>query len=180
MADDKHVGSRTALLACGLALLLAGLAPGRAHPASGSRVSATALESGIFRALNDVRAEHGLRPLRVSTALTAAARQHTFEMLDDGYFEHESANGAPFWKRVERYYPQGAGSWDVGENLMWSSASLRASRAVEIWMESPGHRENILSPAWREIGVAAVHSGTSTGSYGGGPVTIITADFGVR
>jgi uncharacterized protein YkwD len=53
-------------------------------------------------------------------------------------------------------------------------------KAVELWLGSHDHRQNILSPTWREIGVAAVHASTSTGEYGGGPVTIITTDFGVR
>src|SRR5262245_45888063 len=121
MADDKRVGRRTALFACGLALLVAAIAPAVAHPASGSRTAVTALELGILNDLNAIRAAHGLSRLKRSTELTAAARQHTFEMLDDGYFEHESANGAPFWKRIERYYPQNGAHWKVGENLMWSS-----------------------------------------------------------
>ena len=175
-----HLGRRTALLACGLVLLVASVAPGAVHSATGSRTTATALERGILAELNGVRAAHGLRPLKLSSALAAAARQHTFEMLDDGHFEHESANGAPFWKRIEQFYPQGIGHWEVGENLLWWSPSLTARKAVEFWMGSAGHRENILSPTWREIGIAAVHSSTSTGEYGGGAVTLITADFGVR
>jgi uncharacterized protein YkwD len=180
MADENHVGRRTALVACGLALVAAALVPAAAHTASGSRSTVTSLEAGILAELNTVREAHNLKPLKLSTGLTAAARQHTFEMLDDGYFEHESKNGAPFWKRVEQYYPQGSGYWEVGENLIWCSPSLRAKKAVELWMDSAGHRENILSPRYREIGIAAVHSTSSTGEYGGGAVTIITTDFGVR
>ena len=180
MADEQHVGRRTALIVCGLALLAAAIVPGAAHASSGSRSTVTALEAGILGELNAVREAHHLRPLRLSTGLTAAARQHTFEMLDDGYFEHESKSGAPFWKRVERYYPQGSGYWEVGENLIWCSPSLRAKRAVELWMGSAGHRANILSPIYREVGIAAVHSTSSTGAYGGGAVTIITTDFGTR
>jgi uncharacterized protein YkwD len=180
MADDMHVGRRTALVGCVVALLVAAVAPSVADAASGSRTTSSVLETGILGELNDIRVAHGLRPLRRSTALTAAAQQHTVEMIEDGYFEHESANGSPFWQRVERYYPQGANAWEVGENLIWCSPTLRAKRAVELWMDSPGHRANILSPKWREIGIAAVHSSTSTGEYGGGAVTVITTDFGVR
>jgi uncharacterized protein YkwD len=68
----------------------------------------------------------------------------------------------------------------VGENLIWCSPSIRAKKAVELWMASSGHRQNILSKTWREIGIAAVFSSTSRGTYGGGPVTVITTDFGVR
>jgi uncharacterized protein YkwD len=81
-----------------VAVTVTAIAPG-AGSATGSRSTATELEVGILGDLNDVRAAHGLRPLKLSPALTAAARQHTFEMLDDGYFKHESVNGKPFWKR---------------------------------------------------------------------------------
>jgi uncharacterized protein YkwD len=47
-------------------------------------------------------------------------------------------------------------------------------------MDSAGHRRNILSTTWREIGIAAVHSTTSRGTFGGGAVTVITTNFGVR
>jgi uncharacterized protein YkwD len=49
-----------------------------------------------------------------------------------------------------------------------------------MWMNSPGHRENLLSRRWREIGLGAVHVASAGGEFGGGPVTVITADFGVR
>jgi uncharacterized protein YkwD len=47
-------------------------------------------------------------------------------------------------------------------------------------MNSPPHRANLLSPRWREVGLAAVHVGRAPGVYGGREVTIVTADFGVR
>jgi uncharacterized protein YkwD len=180
MAEYKHVGRRTALVLCGFALLVAAIAPGLGRSATGSGASASAYERSVVAAMNDVRVGHGLRPLKLDASLTAAARQHTFEMLNVGYFEHESANGGAFSKRIARFYTAGAGSWEVGENLLWGSPSVDATRAVQIWMESPGHRRNILSRSWRDVGVAAVNSATSTGEYGGGPVTIITVDFGVR
>ena len=118
---------------------------------------------------------------RLNSGLTAAARQHSFEMVADGYFEHESANGAQFWDRVEQFYPAGpraTGWW--ARTCSVARRRSRAERAVEIWMGSAGHRKNILSPRWREIGISAVYSSSSGGTYGGGPVTVITTDFGVR
>jgi len=47
-------------------------------------------------------------------------------------------------------------------------------------MQSGGHRANILNPRWREVGIGAVHSTTARGAFTRRPVTIITADFGVR
>jgi uncharacterized protein YkwD len=140
-----------------------------------------ALESSVLQRINEVRHEHGLRPLRLSARLAAAAAQHSNEMGADGYFAHESVDGSAFWKRVVRWYPsQGSRSWTVGENLLWSSPDVTPGAAVTMWMNSPEHRANLLSRAWREIGLAAVHFDSAPGTYGGRPVTIVTADFGAR
>jgi uncharacterized protein YkwD len=47
-------------------------------------------------------------------------------------------------------------------------------------MKSAGHRQNILTAKYREIGISAVFSSTSTGAFGGSAVTLITTDFGTR
>jgi uncharacterized protein YkwD len=52
--------------------------------------------------------------------------------------------------------------------------------AVRMWMKSPGHRENILTARWREIGLSAVHATAAPGTFRGLDVTIVTTDFGVR
>jgi uncharacterized protein YkwD len=101
-------------------------------------------------------------------------------MGEMGYFEHESFNGAPFWKRIERFYPARRGYWSVGENIFWESPDTTASSAVHEWMTSPPHRQNVLAREWREVGVAAVHFDAAPGAFGGRSVTIVTADFGVR
>jgi uncharacterized protein YkwD len=140
-----------------------------------------ALESSVLQRINQVRREHGLQPLRASAKLAAAAAQHSNEMGADGYFAHESVDGSAFWKRVVRWYPSsGRRSWTVGENLLWSSPDVTPSGAVTMWMNSPEHRANLLSRAWREIGLAAVHVDSAPGVYSGRPVTIVTADFGAR
>src|ERR1051326_6691286 len=142
----------------------------------------TALEGDLLHEINDVRREHGLRPLALSPKLTAAAVQHTREMGADGYFEHESFDNTEFWKRIEHWYPsKGFGAWAVGENLLYSAPELEsAPSGVQDWMASPGHRANLLSHTWREIGLAAMHFDSAPGEYDGGPVTIVTADFGYR
>ncbi|HET7449123.1 MAG TPA: CAP domain-containing protein [Gaiellaceae bacterium] len=163
-----------------IVLAAAALAPA-AVPAAGRMTTPTGLESGVLDQLNGIRAQHGLAPLRLNARLSAAAAQHSREMGVDGYFRHESADGSAFWKRIARYYATDHyGLWSVGENLLWSSPDVGPTRAMEIWMHSPEHRANILSPRWREIGVAAVHVSSAPGSYNGLPVTIVTTDFGVR
>ena len=142
---------------------------------------ATALEAALVTTINSVRREHGLKPLTSSAKLSRAATQHTREMGADGYFEHESFDSTPFWKRIERWYPSKKWrSWSVGENLVYSSPDLNARDAVDMWMHSPEHRANMLSRTWREIGVSAIHFGSAPGEYDDQPVTIVTADFGTR
>jgi uncharacterized protein YkwD len=141
----------------------------------------TALALALVREINDVRREYGLKPFVTSARLSTAAAQHTREMGVDGYFEHDSYDSTPFWKRVERCYPsKGWRSWSVGENLLYSSPDITASNSVDLWMNSPPHRANLLNRTWREIGISAIHFDEAPGEYDGQPVTIVTADFGLR
>jgi uncharacterized protein YkwD len=148
-----------------------------AHRASAAR----ALEQGVLYNMNAFRREHGLAPLRLSTALTAAARKHSGDMATRGYFSHTSVGGTSFDRRIARYYPMGNKRyWSVGENLLWSSPDVDASRALDMWINSPEHKRNMLTARWKEIGLAAVHVPSAPGTFGGREVTIVTADFGVR
>ena len=144
-------------------------------------VALSSLESDLLGDINALRAQHGLAPLHLSAQLTAASRAHTQEMARLGYFEHESADGTEFWKRIEAFYPQGNRSmWSVGENLLYAEPDIDAAGALQSWLESPPHRANLLSRNWRDIGVAAVHAVAAPGDYDGHDVTIMTTDFGVR
>jgi uncharacterized protein YkwD len=148
---------------------------------SGTRAAMAALESSVVARMNGVRRSHRLRPLRMSRRLRTAALFHSKDMGRRGYFEHDSLTGTQFWRRIERFYPsRGFSSWTVGENLLWGSDTYDATFAVREWMESPPHRQNILSRDWREVGIGAVFFGHAPGEYGGRPVTIVTADFGSR
>ena len=166
-----------ALAALVAALLAPSAAPATQHGSS----TMSALESGVVQQVNAIRAAHGLKPVHLDARLTTAAAQHTREMGADGYFEHASHDGTAFWKRIARYYASSDyGYWSVGENLLWSSPDVDPQHALELWMASPEHRANILTPRWREVGVSAVHFAAAPGAYRGLEVTIITTDFGVR
>lgn len=158
------------------------LAPATASAHRGAAaVRQTALEAQLAQQINAVRRSYGLKPLAVSSKLTSAAAAHTREMGADGYFEHDSFDSTPFWKRVARWYPsRGWRSWSVGENLVYRSPGVSADSAVELWMNSPPHRANILGRSWREIGISAIHFDAAPGEYNGAAVTIVTADFGIR
>jgi uncharacterized protein YkwD len=138
-------------------------------------------DAQVVAATNAIRRSHGLDGLRVSQGLAAAADHHSRSMAEVGFFAHESADGTAFWKRVQQYYAQGNASyWAVGENIIWASPEISVDEAMKAWMNSPGHRENILARDWREIGCASVRDDSAPGVYGGRNVVLITCDFGVR
>jgi uncharacterized protein YkwD len=174
-------GARTVIAVAVVALLGALAAPAAQSGKVANRVALSSLESGVLSDLNKIRAQHGLQPVKISARLTASATQHSKEMGADGYFEHSSHDGTVFWKRINRWYGQsGYGYWSVGENLLWSSPDVDPAGAMQLWMNSPEHRANILTARWREIGISAVHLPAAPGTYKGLEVTIITTDFGIR
>jgi uncharacterized protein YkwD len=131
--------------------------------------------------MNALRRQHNLVPLRHSAGLAAAAREHSNDMARRGYFRHNSPAGLSFSRRIARFYPIGSHRyWSAGENLLWSSGELNATAALTLWLDSPKHRNVMLTARWREVGVSAVHVGSAAGVYGGRDVTIVTVDFGVR
>ena len=176
--------TRVSILALASALtVLGGFAAGASGASQPVRTLAAAdqLEVNVLAELNKIRRQHGLVALRLSTPLSAAADSHSRAMGTHGFFAHESRDGSEFWRRVQRFYGQrGNGTWSVGENLLWSSGGLSARAAVELWMKSPGHRRNILTARWREIGLSAVNVAAAPGVFGGNDVVIVTTDFGVR
>lgn len=174
--------ARVLVCALGVVLLcLLAVPVASSAPTAGKARSVTALNNSILRAVNRVRIQHNLAPLTASPQLAVAAADHSRSMAYEGYFTHESSDGSAFWQRIQHYYPaSGFHYWAVGENLVWASPDLSAAQAVQMWMNSPPHRANLLSKRWHQIGLAAVHSSSAPGSYQNLAVTIVTADFGVR
>ena len=141
-----------------------------------------ALEGGVIREMNKVRVAEGLRPLHASPSLRAAARSHTRAMLEHGFFAHESLDGTAFSERIRRHYTnRGWMKWSVGEALLAGSGDTLEARAiVKAWLESPSHREILLSPTWRDAGIGALYATTAPKEYGGAETIVVTADFGLR
>jgi uncharacterized protein YkwD len=170
-------------LALALALTLALVAAPASQAACSSAGASvkTASKRALVRAtlcvLNAERAKHRLRPLRLNRKLAAAARGHSGAMASRHFFSHNSLNGASFLERIRRTgYLRGARSWSVGENIAWGSGRLATPRAIgRAWMNSPGHRANILSRSFRAIGIG-IAAGTPSGSGG----ATYTTDFGRR
>lgn len=178
----NRVGVQALRLALATVLLVAtGYFAASALATSHSEKNLSTLNHQVFAAVNRFRAAHGLVALRESAALDRSARQHSNEMGRRGYFAHSSADGTVFWRRIRHYYTaKGYSYWSVGENLVWESPSLSASGAMKLWIGSPPHLKNLLTPQWRQIGVSAVRVADAPGVYGGRRVVIVTTDFGVR
>ncbi len=148
-----------------------------AAPASARAPSAltTAKERQVLAALNEVRADHGLPRLRFAPALWRAARKHSRDMGQRGYFSHSSrASGESFDQRVLRFQDRRKVRW-LGETIGWGAGELaEPEEMVRMWMDSPPHRRTILDGRFRIVGI-----GTWTGQFNGyAGVRIYTADFG--
>jgi uncharacterized protein YkwD len=140
-----------------------------------------ALARSLALEINVFRAKLGLRSLIVHPSLAMAAESHSLDMARTGYFAHESSNGRPFALRVKRFYPaEGYRMWRAGETLLWASPDVDAKRALAMWLQSPQHRRILVTPAWREIGLSAVHTPSGRRMFDTLEVTVVTADFGAR
>jgi uncharacterized protein YkwD len=130
--------------------------------------------------LNRERARYGLKALKLNKKLSVAARRHARDMARRNYFSHETLGGGSFVDRIRRTgYLSGARSWMVGENLAWGShGNSRPSTIMRLWMNSPGHRANILNGGFREIGIGVVYDAPVRG--GGTPAGTYATDFGYR
>jgi uncharacterized protein YkwD len=173
-----------------LALLCATLLPATA----GARPAACASAHVVVRAatvrparnatlclLNRIRAQAGLPPLRLNRRLSAAARRHSREMVRRHYFGHASVHGAsPFQRIFATHYVPRRGTWWLGENIAWGSASLAQPLAiVRAWMHSAPHRANILSRRYRDIGIGIAPGLPLHGRrLAGQPGATYTTDFG--
>jgi uncharacterized protein YkwD len=111
--------------------------------------------ASVVAAMNEQRAQFGLRPLREDPRLDAAAADRMRDMEELSYWSHEAPDGrSPFLWLALRHYPFRF----AGENL------ARGFETTELlvggWMESKGHRENILSHDYDDCGVAVIEGGT--------------------
>ena len=131
-------------------------------------------------ALNRERAHNGLRELKLNKELSRAARRHAHDMGRRNYFSHDTLGGGTFVDRIRAEgYLKGARSWTVGENLAWGSHGYSRPRVImRMWMNSQGHRANILNTSFREIGIGLAYNAPV--ANGGKPVCIYATDFGAR
>jgi uncharacterized protein YkwD len=117
--------------------------------------NAPALTEEVARLMNAERSRRGLRPLVFSENLQRAAERQACDMAMNGVRSHRGSDGSTFARRYRAAGGCGAG----GENIAWGQGS--AARTIEWWMNSSGHRANILQRRARAYGVAvAVRDGS--------------------
>ncbi len=107
---------------------------------------------------NIERREHGLVPLTFDSQLSSAAQRHSSHMARDDFFAHTGSDGDPF----SRIRATGYQYSSAAENI---AAGQQAPEAVvTAWMNSPGHRANILNPNYTEIGIGYFYLQNDTGN----------------
>jgi uncharacterized protein YkwD len=125
---------------------------------------------------NYARAKQGLAPLQLTPVLNAAGQAKLKSDISCGEFTHTPC-GQPF-VTVFATYIQGAASYEIGENILWGTGSYGSPRqAMNGWLHSAGHRENILTPSYTELGVGYLSGQTFQGSTG---ATLWSQEFGLR
>ncbi|QHY97019.1 General stress protein 16U [Streptomyces sp. S4.7] len=115
--------------------------------------------SDVVALTNAERTAARLRPLSDDPRLTTAAQAHSDEMVARGFYSHTSPDGRQPWDRAAA---AGCTHRGTGENIACGQRS--AAEVVRGWMDSPGHRANILKPDFTHIGIG-FHGGGEAGTY---------------
>jgi uncharacterized protein YkwD len=129
--------------------------------------------------LNAERAANGLGALTENASLSRASLAFSQQMVDQSFFAHVAPDGTDLVARLTAvgYLGNTGGDWSVGENIAWAQGALSTPRNVmQAWMNSTGHRENILNADYAEIGLGTVQGVPQPGQ----PGTTFTTDFGAR
>lgn len=140
------------------------------------QVSASTAERATFCLLNKQRTKRDVPKLKRNKLLDKPSAQHSRLMVKQNCFEHVCPGEASLGERLDAYLGDEGGGY--GENLAYGGGELGSPRAiVKAWMNSEGHRRNILDPDFVHIGIgivwgSPVRVGGSGGTY--------TTDFGYR
>lgn len=171
-------------LAMLFALALSAPAPAAASPCKAwGKTDPEKLRNGQARKavlclINKERHDRGLQALDRNKKLQKAAQRHNDRMDGTGCFSHQCPGEPALDVRLDDYLSGGLSQWGIGENVAWGTgASATPESIVQAWMDSAGHRANILSRDWREIGVGFSEGSPSSDNAAAG---IYTTDFGLR
>ena len=117
-------------------------------------------EQQVVALTNQIRAQNGLTPLTLDLKLNASAEAHSQDMAIQNYFSHQGRNGSLPWDRMRS---QGYTYSRAAENIAFGQST--PEQVVNDWMNSEGHRRNILDPNLKDIGVG-YYNGYWTQNFG--------------
>ena len=118
--------------------------------------SATPTTAEMVRLVNEQRSAAGCGDVTVDDRLAAAAEGHSRDMADNGYFDHTSLDGRDFGRRAAEH----GYDWAIGENI--AAGQRTVQEVMDAWMNSDGHRANILNCDARAIGLGIADDGAGT------------------
>jgi uncharacterized protein YkwD len=126
--------------------------------------------------LNNERAAAGLHPVAETPGLTQPSAAYSARMVAEDFFAHVSPDGGTLVDRLTAArYIAPDGDWTVGENIAWGQGELGTPRNIVVaWMNSPGHRHNILTGEFTEIGIGIALGTPGDPAWG----ATYTTDFG--
>ncbi len=157
VADPKKADAASTVRTCG-----------------GGTITLKNIEKKMLALHNRARADRGLPRLCVQRKLQKAARAHSADMIRRDYFSHNTRGRTEGpCERIRRY---GYRWRQCAENIAWGSGRYGSPNSrFRTWMNSSGHRANILNRRFREVGIGAVR-----GTFNGNRGTMWTVDFGNR
>lgn len=128
--------------------------PGQVLTIPGKDTTVEAYEAEVIRLVNEIRVQYGLQPLKTNWELSRVARYKSQDMVDNHYFSHTSPTyGSPF-QMMKAF---GLSYRTAGENIAYGQRTPQ--EVVNAWMNSSGHRANILNSSYTQIGVGYVANG---------------------
>jgi uncharacterized protein YkwD len=170
---------RCALLAIALVALSCAPAQAARHCPGADDVPFPQVSDADISALqcvvNRERERRGLRRLDRTRSLDRASAQHSSDMAQNDYFDHRSPGGStPAERARSAGYLSGARSWRVGENLAWGTGPLATPNSiVKAWLNSPPHRELMLSRGFADFGLGIAPGAPQAGVAGGATYTML-------
>jgi len=143
------------------------------HPSGHVLAYSTSMSvQGLLSSTNAARTDNGVTALKLNAKLDASAQAKANDMVTKDYWSHNTPSGNPPWVFIDA---QGYTYQKLGENLATGFNNEQAT--IDGWMGSPSHRENLLDPAFIDVGFGYANIANYT-AVSGGPMTIIVAHYG--
>ena len=107
-----------------------------------------AQQDSLLKAINLIRKQNNLQSLKGSQQLNASAMEKALDLINQGYWAHQNPQGTQPWDFINQ---AGYDYRSAGENL--ARGYTDEAKMIEAWLNSPSHKENIVNPQYRDIGI---------------------------